>query len=153
MDKQSADSDQRSAGSSQAGRPTPCWLLASVLCLLWSVLASCGDFSAYPAEKTRPLPADRATAGEYPITIDDLAKLLPDVAGDMEWAVVRTTNDLTALHADLLTADDRPIELRAQQVGRSTPIAVQLRYGRFGDAEKQAAFHAALARRVEQLHD
>lgn len=144
----------------KTGRRTPCprraavlWrlCLAFVFCLLSSVLVSCSDFSAYPAEKTQPLPADRATAGEYPITIDDLANVLPDVASDLEWAVVRTTNDITALHADMITADDRPIELRAQQIGRPTPIAVQIRYGHFGDADEEAAFHAALARHVAKI--
>lgn len=123
----------------------------AVLCLLCSVLWSCdGSLTAYPADDTVTLAADVATDGRYPINIDDLASMLPDVAVAMEWAVVRIRNDVTALRADLVTADDRPIEVHAQQVGRPA-IEVQIRYGRFGNADKEAAFHRALAQRIEQV--
>jgi len=130
-------------------RSTPVTLC---LALAAALLASCAgpSDSAYPADHTAALPADRSTQTQYAITIDDLAKMLPDVAGMREWAVVRIDNDITALQADLITADDRPIEVRAQQVGRPK-IAVQIRYGRFGDETEEARFHQALATRIEQL--
>jgi hypothetical protein len=120
-------------------------------CVILAALAGCNSgLTAYPSDDTATLSADAATDGRYPISIDDLAGILPDVVAAMEWAVVRTRNDVTALRADLVTADDRPIEVHAQQVGRPT-IAVQIRYGRFGNADKEAAFHQALAARIEQL--
>ena len=121
--------------------------------VILAALAGCdGSLTAYPSNDTATLGADVATDGRYPISIDDLASVLPDVAAAMEWAVVRTHNDVTALRADLVTADDRPIEVHAQQVGRPA-VAVQIRYGRFGNADKEAAFHQALAARIKQLEE
>ena len=111
-------------------------------------VCACSTGSALPDPSTAPMAASHVS-GRYVINIDDLASLLPKVASDLTWAVVRTDNQVTALRADLVTADGRPVEVRAQQVGRPA-VEVEVRYGHWGDTDKEAAFHAALARRIAE---
>src|SRR5690606_24363371 len=66
---------------------------------LLTLLTACGgsEMTAIPGDHTRPLA--EAAPGEYPISIDDLAAMLPTVAESLTWTVVSMDNQVTALYA------------------------------------------------------
>ena len=77
------------------------------------------------------------------LDIDTFEELLPRLYTQFEWAPIRTDNEITALHAEALTADDRPVQIRAQDRG-DEGTAVQIRIGYFGDPLLEQQFMNAL---------
>ncbi len=122
------------------------------LCLLAVAAAVCGcaQPSALHDASFKPLPniEDRV----YGVDIDTLELALPDAFVRMHWGMAKLDNQITALRAEAWTPDDRPVTVIAHKAGDGE-LTVQVKVGRFGDAEEQAAFHKALGAAIEELRD
>ena len=107
------------------------------------LLAGCtlDDGTPLPAAETGAL-TDRALADNLSLDIDRLESVLPEAFKRMHWGWVRATNELTALHAQALTPDDRLVEITAQRTAEG--VAVQTRVGPFGDPALERQFLATL---------
>lgn len=114
----------------------------ALISLLVFVSCSSDGNSARPSSRTAELTQSQhdVLAG---LDIDTFEELLPRLYTQFEWAPVRTDNEITALHAEALTADDRPVQIRAQDRG-DEGTAVQIRIGYFGDPLLEQQFMNAL---------
>lgn len=90
------------------------------------------------------------TEGQYETDIDTLSALMPKVFVEMGWGLGAISNQVTTLRATGITHNDRPVEVRAQQI-EVNQVEVQVVVGRFPDEAIQKAFHAALAARLEAI--
>lgn len=97
--------------------------------------------SAQPCAATRF--ADDARTADYDTEIDRLVRALPRVIEQMGWAQMNLRDELTALCATALTADDRTVHIRARQTARGH-VRVQAVVGLQGDAVAQQTFYRVL---------
>jgi len=116
--------------------------------VLLAALAGCtlstGDARLSPA--VAPLPD--APGRVYHADTPTMKRMIARAVNELHWAVASLDDELTAAGFVAWTPADQRVVIRSRQLDadRST---VQVRVGRFGDADAEARFHAELARQIE----
>ena len=136
----------------QSTAPAPAIALLGIVAVLTTcILAACagsggavisGGGDAIPDRSTAPL-TDTTQQTIPGLDIDTLEDLLPRLYARFGWGPLRTQNQTTALHARALTADDRTVQIRAQDQGPAG-TAVQIKIGHFSDPALEQQFLDAL---------
>ncbi|MAE61051.1 MAG: hypothetical protein CMJ49_06810 [Planctomycetaceae bacterium] len=138
----------------QSAAPAPAIALLGIVAVLSTcMLIACtgsggqGDRGsrggdAIPDPATAPL-TDTGHQNIPGLDVDTLEDLLPRLYARFGWGPLRTQNQITALHAQALTADDRTVQIRAQDQGPAG-TAVQIKIGHFSDPTLEQQFLDAL---------
>lgn len=101
--------------------------------------AGCGGMSPPRGPAVTSYPVDEHwTAARYDTEIDTLLFLLPAAVGQVHWAVLSTTDEVTRFEARAITPADLPVHIEAEPVAEGT-VEVRVKVGRFphpGQAER-----------------